>query len=215
MFVADRTKVASTKRGYFPTIHSLYSMIPRETREHMERVGGYSEQIFRYLYKEQPQLVEEEFGTEFLGCSQEVFKYHDIGRFFIPIAVLNKVEKLTDEEFQLIRDHAINAIPAVRSIYRKPYSREVMEHLLEIAVYHHERWDGGGYPKKLKQKEIPLGARICAIADTYDGITSWKPYKKRQTTRDEAVLIITKESGKQFDPYLVELFRACMISVYD
>ncbi len=215
MFTTDETKVASTKKGYFPTIHSLYSMIPRETREHMERVGGYSEQIFRYLYKEKPQMVEEEFGTEFLKCSQEVFKYHDIGRFFIPVSVLNKVEKLTDEEFQLIKDHAINAIPAVESIYKKPYNREVMKHLLEIAVYHHERWDGGGYPRKLKQTEIPLGARICAIADTYDGITSWKPYKKRQTTRDEAVLIITKESGKQFDPYLVEIFRACMISIYD
>ena len=84
---------------------------------------------------------------------------------------------------------------------------------MNIAVYHHERWDGTGYPEGKKEKEIPLSARICAIADTYDGITSWKPYKKQQTTREEAINIIRKESGKQFDPYLVDVFRACAIEL--
>jgi HD-GYP domain-containing protein (c-di-GMP phosphodiesterase class II) len=88
-----------------------------------------------------------------------------------------------------------------------------MKQLVNIAVYHHERWDGGGYPEGRKEKEIPLGARICAIADTYDGITAWKPYKKKQTTMDEAVLIITKESGKQFEPHLVDVFRSCMVDI--
>lgn len=209
MFTTDRTKIKSTCVGCFPTIHSLYSMIPRETRLHMERVGKYAEIIFRFLYHEQPELVEREFGTAFLDSSEEAFRYHDIGRFYIPISVLNKVEKLTDQEFQMIKDHTINAVPAIESIYKKPFQYDVMEHLVNIAVYHHERWDGSGYPEGKKEKDIPLGARICAIADTYDGITSWKPYKKKQTTRDEALLIITKESGKQFDPYLVEIFRAC------
>jgi putative two-component system response regulator len=188
-------------------------MIPRETREHMERVGSYSEKIFRYLYAEQPEMIEEEFGENFLAYSEEVFRYHDIGRFFIPISVLNKVEKLTDEEFQLIKNHTVNAIPAIESIYKKPFPADVMKQLVNIAVYHHERWDGGGYPEGRKEKEIPLGARICAIADTYDGITAWKPYKKKQTTMDEAVLIITKESGKQFEPHLVDVFRSCMVDI--
>lgn len=213
VFTKDRTEIKSTRIGYFPTINCLYSMIPRETREHMERVGKYSEVLFRALYDDNPQLIEEEFGENFLAFSEEVFRYHDIGRFFIPISILNKVEKLTDEEFQLIKDHAINAIPAVESIYKKPYPCDVMKQLLNIAVYHHERWDGGGYPKRLKGNEIPLGARICAIADTFDGITSWKPYKKKQTTKDEAVLIITKESEKQFDPHLVDIFRSCIINI--
>lgn len=212
MFTKEKTKISSTHVGYFPTINCLYSMIPRETREHMERVGRYSEVLFRTLYENNPQLIIKEFGENFLIYSEEVFKYHDIGRFFIPISVLNKVEKLTDEEFQIIKDHAINAVPAVESIYKKPYPRDVMAQLLNIAVYHHEKWDGGGYPKGLKETEIPLGARICAIADTYDGITSWKPYKKKQTTKDEAVLIITKESGRQFDPHLVDVFRSCIFN---
>lgn len=211
MLTEDRSNIRSTDIGCFPTINSLYSMIPRETRLHMERVGKYAEVIFRELYKENPELVEREIGKSFLNYSEEAFKYHDIGRFFIPISVLNKVEKLTDEEFQMIKDHTINTVPAIERIYKKPFPKDVMQQLINIAVYHHERWDGTGYPEKRKETEIPLAARICAIADNFDGITSWKPYKKRQTTKDEAALIITKESGKQFDPYLVEIFRECMI----
>ena len=138
------------------------------------------------------------------------------------VAVLNnsgepgstfQVELKEDEEFQIIKDHAMNAIPAIESIYKKPFSDESMMEWMNIAVYHHERWDGTGYPEGKKEKEIPLSARICAIADTYDGITSWKPYKKQQTTREEAINIIRKESGKQFDPYLVDVFRACAIEL--
>ena len=188
-------------------------MIPRETRLHMERVGRYSETIYRFLIRINPSLVQKEirFGN---GDDVELlFRYHDIGRFFIPVSILNKVERLTDEEFQIIKDHAMNAIPAIESIYKKPFSDESMMEWMNIAVYHHERWDGTGYPEGKKEKEIPLSARICAIADTYDGITSWKPYKKRQTTREEAINIIRKESGKQFDPYLVDVFRACAIEL--
>ena len=96
------------------------------------------------------------------------------------------------------------------SIYKKPFNNAVMKHFMNVALYHHERWDGNGYPKGLKGEEIPYEARICAIADTYDGITSWKPYKKKQTSKEEAIEIITKESGRQFDPELVDLFRASM-----
>lgn len=210
MFTNEKTKISSSHTGYFPTINCLYSMIPRETREHMERVGRYSEVLFKALYEKDPYLIKEEFGENFLVCSREVFKYHDIGRFFIPISVLNKVEKLTDAEFQIIKNHTVNAIPAIEGVYKKPYPHEIMVQLLSIAVYHHEKWDGSGYPEGMKEKDIPLGARICAIADTYDGITSWKPYKKKQVTWEEAILIIAGESGRQFDPYLVDVFCSCI-----
>lgn len=209
VFTTDRNKVSSSSTGCFPTINSLYSMIPRETRLHMERVGRYSEVIFKYLYRKNPDMVEEELGSEFFKYSEEVFKYHDIGRFFIPVSILNKVDKLTDEEVMIIRDHTINALSAIELLYKKPFPREVLEHFLDVAVYHHERWDGDGYPERRMGTEIPLGARICAIADSFDGITSWKPYKKRQTTQIEAIDIITSQTGKQFDPYLIEVFTEC------
>ncbi len=80
----------------------------------------------------------------------------------------------------------------------------------EISVYHHERFDGTGYPEGLDGEAIPLGARICAIADAYEGIISWKPYKKKQTTKQEAAEIIESEAGKQFQPQLVEVFKHCV-----
>lgn len=188
-------------------------MIPRETRDHMNRVGEYAEILFRFICEIDPERVESEIGDEFKLYSKSIFTYHDIGRIYIPFEVLNKVEKLTDEEFQLIKDHAVNAVPAMKSIYKKPFPNSVMDKFYNVAVYHHERWDGNGYPNRLEGDNIPLEARICAIADTYDGITSWKPYKKKQTTREEAITIISKESGKQFDPELVDLFRASMMKI--
>ena len=83
--------MVSTRMGYYPTIHSLFSMIPRETREHMERVGRYSQIIFEQLSKENPELVEKEFGNRFAKFSEDIFKYHDIGRIYIPFAVLNDI----------------------------------------------------------------------------------------------------------------------------
>ena len=77
--------MVSTRMGYYPTIHSLFSMIPRETREHMERVGRYSQIIFEQLSKENPELVEKEFGNRFAKFSEDIFKYHDIGRIYISI----------------------------------------------------------------------------------------------------------------------------------
>lgn len=132
-----------------------------------------------------------------------------MGRHYIPFALLNKVGKLTPEEVQTIKDHTVNARRAIKTVYRQPFSDEMMEKWEEIAVYHHERFDGTGYPEGRAGMDIPLGARICAIADTYEGIVSWKPYKKKQTTRQEAADIIESESGKQFQPELVEVFKHC------
>ena len=78
--------------------------------------------------------------------------------------------------------------------------------LSRIAVSHHERYDGGGYPEGLLAGEIPFLARVCAVADTFDGITSWKPYKTKQTDRNKAKEIILSESGKQFDPFIAKTF---------
>lgn len=210
MLVKDRTLVCSSKKGCFPTLQDLYSTIPRETRIHMQNVGRYADILFRAVYNREKELILSSMGEEFMKYSREVFMMHDIGRHYIPVSILNKVEKLTEEEIQIIKNHTVDVAKAVDSVYKEPYPQSVMEQLLQISLYHHERYDGGGYPLGLKGDEIPLGARICAIADTYDGITAWKPYKRKQTTKEEATQIIVKESGKQFDPMLVNIFLQCV-----
>ena len=197
MLVKDRTLVCSSKKGCFPTLQDLYSTIPRETRIHMQNVGRYADILFHAVYNQKKEMVISRMGEEFIKYSRDVFMMHDIGRHYIPVSILNKVEKLTEEEIQIIKNHTVDVAKAVDSVYEQPYPESVMEQLLQISLYHHERFDGGGYPLGLKGENIPLGARICAVADTYDGITDWKPYKRKQTTKEDATQIIVKESGIQ------------------
>lgn len=213
MIVDDKNEVKPSEVGCFPSLNALWSTFPRSTRLHMERVGKYADAMYQYMAANDIEDVNENLGGEFKNVSKWIFTLHDIGRHYIPFALLNKVGDLTQDELQLIKDHTVNARRAIKSIYIQPFSDEVMERWEEIAVYHHERFDGKGYPRQLSGKEIPLGARICAIADTYDGIASWKPYKKKQTTREEAIGIIESEAGGQFQPELVEIFKKCIIRI--
>lgn len=209
MITSKRELVKSSEVGYFPTIDALYSTLPRNIRVHMKRVGKYADIIYRYMLDRNIENVKERMGEGFERYSENIFALHDIGRHFIPFEILNKVGGLSEEEKQIIQNHTINARKAIRSIYIQPFPDTIMEEWLNIAVYHHERFDGEGYPDGKKEEEIPIGARICAIADTYDGIISWKPYKKKQTTKEEAVHIIEEEAGRQFQPELVEVFKKC------
>lgn len=210
MIIADREMVKSAETGSFPTIDALCATLARELRIHMKRVGRYADILFQYMLEKEPEYMRALMGPEFPLYSEEIFTLHDIGRHYIPVEILNKVDGLTEEEKQIIKDHTVNAGRALKSIYIQPFPDQIMERLEEIAVYHHERYDGKGYPKGLKGRDIPLGAGICAIADTYDGIVSWKPYKKKQITREEAIGIIEREAGGQFYPELVEIFKQCV-----
>lgn len=206
MIVYDRDQMSPSIVGIYPNLESMYNTIVRETREHMERVGRYSAFFYQVLYKMIPDVLDEELGKEFAAVCEPIFTLHDLGRVYIPVAVLNKVEALTEAEKQLIQNHTVNAEDAARAVYQFPYRGKLLEDYLNIAIYHHERFDGKGYPEGRKAEEIPLGARICALADVFDGITSWKPYKTKQTSREKAREIILSEAGKQFDPQLAHVF---------
>lgn len=130
----------------------------------MQNVGRYADILFRAVYNQEKEMVVSQMGEEFIKYSRDVFMMHDIGRHYIPVSILNKVEKLTEEEIQIIKNHTVDVAKAIDSVYEQPYPESVMEHLLQISLYHHERYDGGGYPLGLKGEEIALGARICAIA---------------------------------------------------
>lgn len=209
MIIDNKDGIKPSEIGCFPDLKALWSTFPRDTRLHMERVGKYADIMYRYMVENNIEDINNREGENFLTVSREIFALHDVGRHYIPFALLNKVGKLTPEEMQLLKDHTVNARRAIKSIYKKPFSDDIMKRWEEIAVYHHERFDGTGYPEQLSGEEIPLGARICAIADAYDGIASWKPYKKKQTTKEEAVEIIESEAGKQFQPELVKVFKKC------
>lgn len=123
---------------------------------------------------------------------------HDIGKIGVPDAVLNKPVGLTEEETEIIRQHAVSGGEILKEIHTIP-------NLRNGALYHHERYDGEGYPKGLKGEEIPMEARIIAIADTYDAMTSDRAYRPRLIEKD-VFSELKKGRGTQFDPELVDLF---------
>ena len=130
---------------------------------------------------------------------------HDVGKITISDLVLNKPDKLTDEEFELIKGHCAEGERVIDRIIEKTTDDGFLSHAKKFAGYHHEKWDGTGYPRELKGEDIPLEGRIMAVADVYDALISERPYKKAYT-HEQAVEIITNDSGTHFDPKLVEAF---------
>jgi HD-GYP domain-containing protein (c-di-GMP phosphodiesterase class II) len=127
---------------------------------------------------------------------------HDIGKIGISDEILNKKGPLTEKEYEIIKKHPLTGAYAIRNIGR-------LKSIYKIILYHHERYDGKGYPFGLKENEIPLCSRILSVMGAYDAMTSNRPYRKAMPV-DEAIKIIKSEKGKQFDPEVVDAFTSYM-----
>jgi HD-GYP domain-containing protein (c-di-GMP phosphodiesterase class II) len=148
------------------------------------------------------------FATEIankLGLSQNEIEQvkrasilHDLGKIGVSERILLKKSSLTPREFEHIKKHPQIGADILRSI-------QALHGIIPLVLSHHERWDGKGYPRGLKKEEIPLGARIVAIADVYQALISDRPYRKA-LAKEKAVEIIKEGSGTQFDPAIVDLF---------
>lgn len=142
-----------------------------------------------------------------LGCSEawtddllHAAPMHDVGKIGIPDAVLLKPGPLTDSEWAIMRQH-----PAIGAEIIGEHDSSILQMARSIALTHHEKWDGSGYPAGLQGEAIPLAARIVALADVFDALTSARPYK-RAWSIDEAMAHLTAQAGKHFDPALVPVF---------
>lgn len=129
---------------------------------------------------------------------------HDVGKIGIPDAILQKPGKLDPEEWAIMQQHARIGANIIGQ-----HTSGLLATARLIALHHHEKWDGSGYPHGFAGEQIPLAARIVAIADVFDALTSERPYKPAWSIED-AVQLIQRESGKHFDPQLVEHFMACL-----
>ncbi len=149
--------------------------------------------------KEAPPHVQARL-SRYLGTAdiQDFSFLHDIGKVKIPESILYKPTRLTDEEFEIIKQHPIIGEEILRPIAS-------LRHALPVVRHHHEKWDGSGYPDGLEGEEIPLGARIVAITDSFDAMVSDRPYRKGMPV-EQAVEELKKGAGTQFDPHMVEAF---------
>jgi putative two-component system response regulator len=130
---------------------------------------------------------------------------HDIGKIIISDLILNKPGKLTEEEFEVIKSHTIEGEKIIEKIIKQTEEDIFLNHAKLFAGYHHERWDGEGYPRRLKGEDIPLQGRTMAIVDVYDALTSERSYKKA-FSHEESMKIIIEGAGKQFDPEIAKVF---------
>lgn len=123
---------------------------------------------------------------------------HDAGKIDIPLAILTKTTKLTPKELTIIQRHPLRGAEILRPL-------QVLRPAIPIIMHHHEKYDGSGYPSRLKKNKIPLGARVMAVADAFEAMVYGRPYRERMTF-DAAIKEIKKKSGTQFDPKVVEAF---------
>lgn len=174
-----------------------------DTGEHVARTRKYVKTLAEYAVKDF--VYTDIIDHHFIELLYSLAPLHDVGKIVVPDNILKKPGRLTPEEFNEIKKHTTAGGMVVRQILEGITAEEYNAFATDIATYHHEKWDGSGYPEKLSGEAIPLSARIMAIADVYDALTSERCYKKAMPP-DEAVRIIKEESGTHFDPKLVEVF---------
>jgi response regulator RpfG family c-di-GMP phosphodiesterase len=172
-----------------------------ETGKHLDRVSLYCKLIAESARK--TSAYESAIDDDFVDDLVRSAPLHDIGKVGIPDSILMKPGKLTASEWEIMKTHALIGAQTLESVIQAGRSQGFLEMGRDIAASHHEKWDGTGYPRGLAGESIPLPARILAIADVYDALTTVRPYKAAWTHR-EALAYIAEKAGSQFDPILVQ-----------
>jgi putative nucleotidyltransferase with HDIG domain len=193
VFKQERERSLELKASYKATVRALSNAVEARdayTGKHAERVTAYGMEIARAMKVP----VADGGGIEF------GFLLHDVGKVAIPDAILYKPEKLTEEERALMAQHPVIGAEIVRDI-------TFLSEAVQVVRSHHERWDGTGYPDGLRGEEIPLPARVFAVADVLDALTTDRPYRSA-SPMSVAREMIRVESGRQFDPTAIDAFMS-------
>ncbi|MEG1458163.1 MAG: response regulator [Acetivibrio sp.] len=173
------------------------------TGGHVKRTSKYVKILALELKK--MGFFKEELTDTYISTLYKAAPMHDIGKIIVPDYILKSKEKLTTEEFKIMQGHSAAGADIIQKNIGKIEEQKYIEIAVNMAHYHHERWNGNGYPKGLKGNEIPLAARIMAFADVFDALTSERRYKPKNSI-EESFAIIEDEKGKQFDPVITEVF---------
>jgi len=174
-----------------------------ETSGHVERTVAYI-RILLEAMKERGVYADEIKGWDMETVILSA-RLHDMGKIVVSDVVLNKPDKLTGDEYEVIRTHADEGVRIIDKMVEQTGEADFLQNAKLFAGYHHEYWDGSGYPYRLKGTAIPLQGRVMAIVDAYDALISKRPYKEALAI-EEAERIIMENAGKQFDPEIARVF---------
>ena len=202
--------ITRMQSGLILVLADLVESRDKCTGDHVRKTAAYARIILNQMAADG--VYQDQVTEEFIENVASSAPLHDVGKISVPDAILNKPGKLTDEEFEIMKRHttAGNAIinKAIELVADSGYLKEARN----LATSHHEKWNGSGYPYGLKGEEIPLSARVMAVADVFDALVSRRSYKE-PFSFEKAVSIIEEGSGSHFDPQIVESFKHALPKV--
>ena len=202
--ILERTKrLEEANRNLIFILSDLIENRDKGTGGHIERTVEYIKLLVNEMLKQN--VYVEQLKDWDLEAVAACAILHDIGKIGVSDVILNKPERLTTEEFESIKDHAMDGASIIDKVIERTGDDFFLHTAKLFAEYHHENWDGSGYPHGLKGEEIPIHGRIMAIADVYDALVTERPYKEAYL-HEEAVLIIMHDVGKRFDPKIANVF---------
>ena len=201
--IANQNRITSMQEHIISGLANLIESRDVETGEHVSRTSSYVRALAECA--RQDGVYTDQLTDHFIEMLYKLAPMHDIGKIVVSDQILKKPGRLTTDEFELMKQHASAGGTVAKDILAGVTDDEYLAFAIDIATYHHEKWDGSGYPNHLSGEQIPLSARIMAIADVFDALVSERCYKKPIPV-DEAFEVIQSESGSHFDPKLVDVF---------
>lgn len=201
--INDTARIKELNRDMVLGFANLVENRDESTGGHVKRTSRYVEMLASELKKRG--LYRDIVNATFINNLSSAAPMHDIGKMSIPDYILQKPGKLTDEEFAIMKTHAENGGKIIKQTFSHIGDDDYRQMVYEVARYHHEKWNGRGYPEGRSKQEIPLAARIMAVADVFDAISQKRCYRDA-IPLDECFGIIEKGSGIDFEPQLVEVF---------
>ncbi|MDR0301987.1 MAG: response regulator [Treponema sp.] len=209
--IRDRTIKLQQKTESLQRLkNSMVSVMAEMLESRDKTTGGHIERTTEYLRLLINAMIERNvYKDELSGWDIELAvssaRLHDVGKIAVSDLILNKPSNLTKEEFEIMKIHAAEGERIIDKIISQAGDEDFLHFAKLFASYHHERWDGNGYPHGLRGEEIPLQGRIMAIVDVYDALSSERPYKPA-LNNEQVVNIIMESKGKQFDPMITDVF---------
>ncbi len=195
--------IEDMQSGLIMVIADMVENRDESTGDHIKKTAAYTRIIMDGLLKKK--YYEDQLTPKFIADVEQSAPLHDVGKIKVPDHILNKPGKLTDEEFEIMKTHTTAGKEIMEQAIEKVHGESYLTEARNLAAYHHEKWNGKGYPEGLKGEEIPLSARIMAVADVFDALVSKRVYKPAMPF-DKAMGIILDGAGEHFDPKVAEVF---------